>query len=81
MSAVNVKMDDHELKRLDAAISVGMALNRSDAIRIALRRLIEEWDRQRWDDAWSKAVPEAVDEFASLNDRAAGGWSELDGGA
>jgi Arc/MetJ-type ribon-helix-helix transcriptional regulator len=79
MSALNVKLDDREVARLDEAIARGFAANRSDAMRIALRTQLLAWDRQAWDDAWSCAVPDESDEFADLNARAVSGWAHLDG--
>ncbi len=79
MSPVNVKLDDRDVARLDEAVVRGLAANRSDAVRIALRRQLLEWDRQAWDDAWSCAVPDEADEFVDLNARAVGGWADLDG--
>jgi Arc/MetJ-type ribon-helix-helix transcriptional regulator len=81
MSPVNVKLDDQDVVRLDQAIARGHAANRSDAIRLALRRQLSEWDRKVWDDAWAKAVPDEVDEFADLNRQSIAGWADLDGDA
>jgi Arc/MetJ-type ribon-helix-helix transcriptional regulator len=81
MSPLNVKLDDREVARLDDAIARGFAANRSDAMRIALRSQLLAWDRQVWDDAWARAVPDESDEFAELNSRAVSGWAELDGPA
>ena len=81
MSALNVKLDDRDVARLDEAISRGLATNRSDAIRIALRSQLIQWDRQAWDDAWSRALPDETDEFADLNARAVVGWADLEGDA
>jgi Arc/MetJ-type ribon-helix-helix transcriptional regulator len=81
MSALNVKLDDRDVARLDGAISLGLAANRSDAVRIALRRQLIEWDRRAWDDAWSRAVADESDEFVDLNTRAVAGWADLDGEA
>lgn len=78
MSPLNVKLDDREVARLDEAIARGFAVNRSDAMRIALRRQLLAWDRQAWDDAWARAVPDESDEFADLNVRAVSGWADLD---
>ncbi len=79
MSPVNVKLDDRDMARVDEVIARGFAANRSDAIRIALRRQLIEWDRQTWDDAWSRALPDEADEFVDLSARAVAGWAELDG--
>jgi Arc/MetJ-type ribon-helix-helix transcriptional regulator len=81
MSPLNVKLDDREVARLDDAIARGFAANRSDAMRIALRSQLLAWDRQVWDDAWARAVPDESDEFAELNSRAVSGWADLDGPA
>jgi Arc/MetJ-type ribon-helix-helix transcriptional regulator len=80
MTPVNVKLDQREVDGLDAAISHGLANNRSDAIRIALKRQIRDWERQRIDEAWAKVVPSDDDEFGELNDSAKAGWSDLDSG-
>lgn len=79
MSALNVKLDDRDVERLDGAIARGLASNRSDALRIALRRQLLEWDHQAWDDAWARAVPDTQDEFADFNRQTIAGWSDLDG--
>lgn len=81
MSALNVRLDDRDVARLDQAIARGLAANRSDAIRIALRSQLMQWDREAWDDAWSCALPDETDEFADLNARAFAGWADLDGDA
>jgi Arc/MetJ-type ribon-helix-helix transcriptional regulator len=78
MAALNVKLDDRDVARLDEAIALGLAANRSDAMRIALRRQLVEWDRKSWDDAWARAVVDELDEFVDLNTRAVAGWAELD---
>jgi Arc/MetJ-type ribon-helix-helix transcriptional regulator len=78
MSPLNVKLDDRDVARLDEAIERGFAANRSDAMRIALRSQLLAWDRQAWDDAWARAVPDQSDEFADLNARAVSGWAGLD---
>jgi Arc/MetJ-type ribon-helix-helix transcriptional regulator len=78
MSPLNVKLDDRDVARLDQAIAAGLAANRSDAVRIALRRQLVEWDRKAWDDAWSRALPDESDEFVDLNARAVAGWVDLD---
>lgn len=79
MPPVNVKLDDRDMARLDEAIARGLAANRSDAVRIALRRQLIEWDRKAWDDAWSRVLPDESDEFADLNAQAVVGWADLDG--
>jgi Arc/MetJ-type ribon-helix-helix transcriptional regulator len=78
MSAINVKLPESQLERLDAGIAGGRAGNRSEALRIALDHLLREWDRQSWDQAWEQVTPEGNDEFAGLNATALDGWSELD---
>lgn len=78
---MNVKLDDRDVVRLDDAIARGLAANRSDAIRTALRRQLIEWDNKAWDDAWALAVPDDPDEFAELNSRSIAGWADLDGDA
>jgi Arc/MetJ-type ribon-helix-helix transcriptional regulator len=82
MSPLNVKLEDRDVARLDDAIARGFAVNRSDAMRIALRSQLHAWDQQAWDDAWARAVPDesdSSDEFADLNARAVSGWADLDG--
>jgi Arc/MetJ-type ribon-helix-helix transcriptional regulator len=81
MLPLNVKLEDRDVARLDEAIGRGLAANRSDAMRIALRRQLIEWDRKAWDDAWSRALPDEADEFVDLNDRAVTAWADLDGNA
>ena len=78
---MNVKLDDRDVVRLDDAIARGLAANRSDAIRTALRRQLIERDNKSWDDAWARAVPDDPDEFAELNSRTIAGWADLDGDA
>ncbi len=79
MPPVNVKLDDRDMARLDEVIARGLAANRSDAVRIALRRQLIEWDRKAWDDAWSRVLPDESDEFVDLNAQAVVGWADLDG--
>lgn len=79
MPPLNVKLDDRDIERLDDAIERGCAANRSDALRIALRAQLREWDRQAWDEAWARAVPDEADEFGDLSTRAVAGWIDLDG--
>jgi Arc/MetJ-type ribon-helix-helix transcriptional regulator len=82
MSPLNVKLEDREVARLDEAIARGFAANRSDALRIALRSQLLAWDRQAWDDAWARALPDQSDlpdEFADQNASAVSGWADLDG--
>jgi Arc/MetJ-type ribon-helix-helix transcriptional regulator len=79
MSPINVKFADAQLKRLDAGIAQGRAINRSDALRAALDHLLREWERQSWDEAWDRAIPDNDDEFADLAATRAAGWSDLDG--
>ena len=79
MPPVNVKLDDRDMARLDEVIARGLAANRSDAVRIALRRQLIEWDRKIWDDAWSRVLPDESDEFVDLNAQAVVGWADLDG--
>ncbi len=78
MTPVNVKLEQREVDGLDAAISQGLATNRSEAIRIALKRQILEWERQRIDAAWAKVLPLDDDEFSELNHSAKSGWGDLD---
>ena len=78
MTPVNVKLEQREVDGLDAAISLGLATNRSDAIRIALKRQILEWQRERIDTAWAKVLPLDEDEFGELNTSAKAGWGDLD---
>lgn len=78
MSPLNVKLDDRDVARLDEAIGRGFAANRSHAMRIALRSQLLAWDRQAWDDAWARAVPDESNEFADQNLRAVAGWVDLD---
>lgn len=79
MQPVNVKLADDRLRRLDAGIAQGRAANRSDALREALDRLLREWDREAWNDAWALAIPDTEDEFISYRSLAIKGWDELDG--
>ncbi len=78
MTPVNVKLEQREVDGLDAAISQGLAANRSEAIRIALKRQILDWERQRIDAAWDKVLPLDEDEFGELNASAKAGWGDLD---
>jgi Arc/MetJ-type ribon-helix-helix transcriptional regulator len=81
MSPVNVKLDEHEVLGLDAAVLEGRALNRSDAIRIALKQQLRIWEQERWDDAWNAVVPDPsgeFDEFDELNTRARKGWDDME---
>jgi Arc/MetJ-type ribon-helix-helix transcriptional regulator len=79
MTPVNVKLEQREVDGLDAAISRGLATNRSEAIRIALKRQIRDWERQQIDAAWDKVLPLDDDEFGELNNSAKTGWGDLDG--
>lgn len=79
MTPVNVKLEQREVDGLDAAISQGLAANRSEAIRIALKRQIRDWQRQKLDDAWAKVLPTNEDEFSEMNNAAKAGWADLDG--
>jgi Arc/MetJ-type ribon-helix-helix transcriptional regulator len=79
MSPVNVKLPEDQLRRLDAAIAIGRADNRSDALRTALDHLLAEWDRQAWKAAWAKAVPDDNDEFEDLQQARDHRWDDLDG--
>ena len=78
MTPVNVKLEQREVDGLDAAISEGLATNRSEAIRIALKRQIRDWERQRIDAAWAKVLPLDEDEFGEFNNSAKAGWGDLD---
>jgi Arc/MetJ-type ribon-helix-helix transcriptional regulator len=79
MTPVNVKLEKREVEGLDAAISQGLATNRSDAIRIALKRQIHDWERKRLDAAWARVLLADGDEFGELNNSAKSGWTDLDG--
>jgi Arc/MetJ-type ribon-helix-helix transcriptional regulator len=81
MTPVNVKLEQREVDGLDAAISQGLATTRSEAIRIALKRQILDWERQRIDAAWAKVLPLDDDEFGELNTSAKTGWGDLDSGS
>jgi Arc/MetJ-type ribon-helix-helix transcriptional regulator len=78
MTPVNVKLEQREVEGLDIAIAQGLAANRSEAIRIALKRQIRDWERQRIDAAWAKVLPLDHDKFSEMNSAAKAGWSDLD---
>ena len=78
MTPVNVKLEQREVDGLATAISQGLAANRSEAIRIALKRQILDWERQRIDAAWDEVLPLDEDEFGELNASAKAGWGDLD---
>lgn len=78
MSPVNVKLPEKQLRRLDAGIASGRAGNRSEALRIALDRLLDEWDRQAWSDAWERVIPAEEDEFADIQAMVIDRWADLD---
>jgi Arc/MetJ-type ribon-helix-helix transcriptional regulator len=78
MSPLNVKVPDDQLRRLDAGIAGGRASSRSEALRLGLERLLNEWDKAAWEESWSRVLPGPTDEFADLEQAAIEGLRDLD---
>lgn len=72
MAQLVTRVDDHLLSQVDRLVETGEVSNRSEAVRMALRRFVEEAERRRQGDAMVRAYrdrPQA-DEEGSWSDAA-----------
>ena len=49
LTIISIKIPMEQLKQLDSLVQQGLYASRSEAIRAAVRRLLEEYERMKWE--------------------------------
>jgi metal-responsive CopG/Arc/MetJ family transcriptional regulator len=71
MAQLVTRLDDRLLSEVDALVAAGAVANRSEAVRLALERLVEQHRRERVGAAIVSAYerhPQTAEELAGLDD-------------